>query len=190
MNNGVLYAMQIRRYLSFMREYDPMKDSTSRRDSESSPYTYRTDDGRGYTNPDGSHEYTDLILNNPEGYIIFLAKMMYLGNCSPASEHPARLDPRNTLENEAQLSVKEIWYPENRGIGYTCYGDMTAEESETYAAKAGDIATYLEEYMAKVIAGEEDINATYDTMIETCFDLGLQEVLDIKQAAHDRYLAR
>ncbi len=134
--------------------------------------------------------YTDLILNNPDGYIIFLAKMMYLGNCSPASEHPARLDPRNTLENEAQLSVKEIWYPENRGIGYTCYGDMTAEESETYAAKAGDIATYLEEYMAKVIAGEEDINATYDTMIETCFDLGLQEVLDIKQAAHDRYLQR
>ena len=67
---------------------------------------------------------------------------------------------------------------------------MTAVESELYAAKAGDIATYLEEYMAKVIAGVEDIDATYDAMIQNCFDLGLQEVLDIKQAAYDRYLNR
>ena len=134
--------------------------------------------------------FTDLILNNPDGYIMFVAKMLFLGNSTPAAEHPARLDPRNTLENEAQLSVKEVWYPENRGIGYTCYGDMTAVESELYAAKAGDIATYLEEYMAKVIEGVEDIDTTYDSMIQNCFDLGLQEVLDIKQAAYDRYLNR
>ena len=121
---------------------------------------------------------------------MFVAKMLFLGNSTPAAEHPARLDPRNTLENEAQLSVKEVWYPENRGIGYTCYGDMTAVESELYAAKAGDIATYLEEYMAKVIEGVEDIDTTYDSMIQNCFNLGLQEVLDIKQAAYDRYLNR
>ena len=63
-------------------------------------------------------------------------------------------------------------------------------ESETYAARAGDIATYLEEYMAKVIEGTENINETYDSMIQYCFDLGLQEVLDIKQAAYDRYMNR
>ena len=46
-----------------MREYDPMQDSTSRTDSQSSPYTYRTDDGRGYTTPDGSHGF----IYNPDG---------------------------------------------------------------------------------------------------------------------------
>lgn len=119
-----------------------------------------------------------------------MAKNVYLGTSSPASEHPARLDPRNTLENEVQQSVKDVWYPENRGTAYTYYGDMTAEESAIYAAKAGDIGTYLEEYMAKVIEGTEDINATYDEMLQNCFDLGLQEVLDIKQAAYDRYMSR
>ena len=44
--------------------------------------------------------------------------------------------------------------------------------------------------MAKVIAGVEDIDTTYDSMIQNCFDLGLQEVLNIKQAAYDRYLNR
>jgi serine protease Do len=46
-----------------MNEYDPMKDSASSKDSKSSPYTYRTDDGRGYTNPDGSHGF----IYNPDG---------------------------------------------------------------------------------------------------------------------------
>ena len=35
--------------------------------------------------------------------------------------------------------------------------------------------------MAKVIEGVEDIDTTYDSMIQNCFNLGLQEVLDIKQ---------
>lgn len=147
-------------------------------------------EGETYTMVDGTPIYTDLILNNPDGYSVWMAKNVYLGTSSPASEHPARLDPRNTLENEVQQSVKDVWYPENRGTAYTYYGDMTAEESAVYAAKAGDIGTYLEEYMAKVIEGTEDINATYDEMLQNCFDLGLQEVLDIKQAAYDRYMSR
>lgn len=147
-------------------------------------------EGETYTMEGDTPIFTDLILNNPDGYNVWMAKNVLLGTSTPAAEHPARLDPRNTLENEAQLSVKDVWYPENRGTGYTCYGDLTAEESEIYAAKAGDIATYLEEYMAKVIEGSENINETYDAMIQKCFDLGLQEVLDIKQAAHDRYLNR
>lgn len=147
-------------------------------------------EGETYYFEDGTPVFSDLILHNPDGYNIFMAKIMYLGSSAPSPEHPAMQDQRNTLENEAQMSVKDIWYPENRGIGYTCYGDLTAAESEIYAAKAGDIATYLEEYMAKVIEGTEDINATYDAMVQRCFDLGLQEVLDIKQAAYDRYMAR
>lgn len=40
-----------------MNEYDPMKDSASSQDPKSNPYTYRADDGRSYTNPDGSHGF-------------------------------------------------------------------------------------------------------------------------------------
>ncbi len=146
-------------------------------------------EGEAYEMVDGVPVFTELVTNN-EDYTFRGAIGVYVGGSSPASQHPARLDPRNSLENEVQVSSKEIWYPENRGTAYTCYGNMTAVESQTYAAKAGDIGTYLEEYMAKVVEGVVNIDETYDEMIATCFDLGLQEVLDIKQAAHDRYMNR
>jgi len=89
-----------------------------------------------------------------------------------------------------QQSCKDIWFPENRGTAHTCYGDMTVQKSEIYGAKAGDIGTYLEEYMGKVIDGSIDIDETYDEMLENCFSMGLQDVLDAKQAAHDRFMSR
>lgn len=46
-----------------MSQFDPMKDPTGKTDTEQNTYTYRTDDGRGYTNPDGSHGF----IYNPEG---------------------------------------------------------------------------------------------------------------------------
>ena len=47
----------------FMNEYDPMTDNASGSDRKQNSYTYRTDDGRGYTNPDGSHGF----IYNPDG---------------------------------------------------------------------------------------------------------------------------
>ena len=151
---------------------------------------YFGNEGEHYTMVDGTPVFTDLILHDPNGYGVFFATAITLGSSTPASQHPARLDPRNTLQNEVQQSCKDIWYPENRGTAYTCYGDMTAQESEIYAAKAGDVGTYLEEYMGKVIDGSVDISETYDEMIENCYSMGLQDILDVKQAAYDRYMNR
>ena len=46
-----------------MNQFDPMKDPKQNNDAEKNTYTYRTDDGRGYTNPDGSHGF----IYTPEG---------------------------------------------------------------------------------------------------------------------------
>ena len=67
---------------------------------------------------------------------------------------------------------------------------MTQEESEIYAAKAGDIGTYMEEYMGKVVDGTINIEDTYEEFLDNCYGMGLQDVLDVKQAAYDRYMLR
>ena len=75
-------------------------------------------------------------------------------------------------------------------------GKLQAHEDVTIYTKA-EWDTFME-YSDVVIAGQlislgDDIdcqNTTYDSMIQNCFNLGLQEVLDIKQAAYDRYLNR
>ena len=147
-------------------------------------------EGEHYTMVDGTPVFTDTILNDTSGYGVMFAIASKIGNSTPASQHPARRDPRNTLENEVQQSAKDIWYPESRGTAWTCYGDMTQEESEIYAAKAGDIGTYMEEYMGKVVDGTVDIEDTYEEFLDNCYAMGLQDVLDVKQAAYDRYMAR
>ena len=40
-----------------MSQFDPMKDPSGRDDAQKNTYTYRTEDGQGYTNPDGSHGF-------------------------------------------------------------------------------------------------------------------------------------
>ena len=147
-------------------------------------------EGEHYTIVDGTPIFTDVILNDTSGFGVMFAISSKIGNNTPASQHPARQDPRNTLENEIQQSVKDIWFPENRGTSWTCYGDMTQPESEIYGAKAGDIGTYMEEYMGKVVDGTVSIDDTYQEFLDNCFAMGLQDVLDVKQAAYDRYLER
>ena len=147
-------------------------------------------EGEHYTMEDGTPVFTDVILNDDSGYGVMYAISSKLGSATPATQHPARRDPRNTLENEVQQSVKDIWFPENRGTAWTCYGDMTAEESEIYGAKAGDVGTYMEEYMGKVLEGSVNIDETYQEMLDNCFAMGLQQILDVKQAAYDRYMER
>ena len=40
-----------------MNQFDPMNDPNQRIEAEKTPYTYRSDDGRGYVTPDGGHGY-------------------------------------------------------------------------------------------------------------------------------------
>ena len=147
-------------------------------------------EGEHYTIEDGTPVFTDVILNDDSGYGVMYAISTKLGSSTPATQHPARRDPRNTLENEVQQSVKDIWFPENRGTSWTCYGDMTTEESEIYGAKAGDVGTYVEEYMGRVLEGSANVDDTYQEMLDNCFTMGLQDILDVKQAAYDRYMSR
>ena len=43
---------------------------------------------------------------------------------------------------------------------------------------------------AAFITGQKDIEAEWDTYLKTLDDMGLQEVIDVYQAALDRYNAR
>lgn len=122
-----------------MNEYDPMKDSASRKESQSSPYTYRTDDGRGYTNPDGSHGF----IYNPDGAhserknrrykgaVIALSMVIvtlllaicclvgaFLAARSLSGENPGGDDPETTVE------------PNTSG-GLSINDDTSAQEDDT-----------------------------------------------------------
>lgn len=66
---------------------------------------------------------------------------------------------------------------------------MTAEESTRYSALYADIETYVAECTAKMITGLMPISE-YDNMVKQVMSLGIEECIEIQQAALDRYNAR
>ena len=67
---------------------------------------------------------------------------------------------------------------------------LTTEESERVTSRLNDIQTLVEEYTAKVILGETDLNSTWDSFVADVEAMDVADCVDAYQAAYDRYLAR
>lgn len=64
----------------------------------------------------------------------------------------------------------------------------TTEEIEKRNAVFKDITTYLEQAKAQFITGELDIDKDWDTYVSTVEQMNLAELMEIEQAAYDRYV--
>ena len=84
----------------------------------------------------------------------------------------------NVKENLVPYAV-EVLRPESL--------PLTDDEHDIYTDAWTDINKYVMEFQAAVLTGEKDADAEWDTFITNLNDMGLQDVLDVYQAALDRY---
>lgn len=87
-------------------------------------------------------------------------------------------------------SFLDIQMPVAVDVFYTSHLILTADEQDIYTDCWTDIETYINEMNAAFITGQKDIEAEWDTYVSTLYDMGLQDVIDVYQAALDRYNAR
>lgn len=64
---------------------------------------------------------------------------------------------------------------------------FTAEEQKVLDQKETAIQPFVEETTQKWILGAEDVEKNWDAYLKALNDLGIQEVIDIYQAAYERY---
>lgn len=92
--------------------------------------------------------------------------------------------------SEAALSCNHVWGSILDGDNdYPAAAAMTLDESDQYNQHAGDIVTICQEYTTKFITGEfplSDIESFREKIVTT----GIQDCIDAKQSAYDRYMAR
>lgn len=67
---------------------------------------------------------------------------------------------------------------------------LTEDEHDTYTDAWTDIDKYVKEFQADILTGEKDLDAEWDNFINQLEQMGLQDVIDVYQAALDRYNAR
>lgn len=148
-------------------------------------------EGQTYTIENGEPQFTDLILNNPQGFDWQLCQSLYI---NPGFPCLTDLSVQEMTYTEAQKAAVPTWVdaydsadetmPNERWLSYT------TEESQHKADLQNDIETYQTEMRLKFITGQLDIDAEWDNYCTALDGMGIHTMEEITQAAVDRYLAK
>jgi putative aldouronate transport system substrate-binding protein len=151
---------------------------------DGSKFYYMGVEGETFEEVDGELEYVDSIANPPEGSTFEqeLSKQLpWIG----ATQGIIKEDYFNGSESaETSLEaadkiepyVPEIW------AGFT----HTAEENDVLTSLGADIEKYVEESRDRFISGDLSFD-NWDSYVSDLENMGLDEYMDVKQAAYERY---
>ena len=150
-------------------------------------YNYGVE-GESYNMENGEIVYTDLIMNPADGYTPYtMTEAHVLVGYVASVTDPRRSD---AFSSEESIAALEVWNA-TQDNAYTMPAGvaLSTEESSRASALQSDLYTYVAECIPKFILGEMDIDADWDSFVESCNSMGLPEVVEIYQTAYDRYAA-
>ena len=146
-------------------------------------------EGVSYTMENGEPVYTDVIYNNPDGFIFQLARIMYCAASVPTFGDPRII--RDNVYSDDVIACTEVW-ESAYGSSESNISDavtMTTEESDEFYGKYTDIGTYAQTELLRFVVGDNSMDQ-WDTFVDTCKSMGIDDCVEIYQAAYDRYEAR
>lgn len=143
-------------------------------------------EGVTYKLKDGEFVYTDLVVNNPDGLSSDQVMMKYShGTNFPVIQRDNNLPTKYRQTTEAL----DIWRNTNHASHLLPSVTPTAEEADEMASIMNDINALVKDAELKIILAAEPVEA-YDKYVEQLKMLGIERVLEIQQAAYERYLKR
>ncbi len=146
-------------------------------------------EGVSYEMKDGKAVYTDLVMNNPDGWPLAQSLSKYVR----ANYNGPFVQDLNYLEQYLQLpTVKDcpqVWEVADASKHTVPNITPTQEESKELATITNELNTYIDEMTLKFIFGTESFDK-WDNYIQTLKDMKLDRALEIENAALERYEAR
>lgn len=147
-------------------------------------------EGESYTlDADGNANYTDLILNNPDGLSITHA----MGGYMRANYNGPFVQNERYAEQyyqfDSQKDAMDVWSNTNMKDHLIPPITPTVEESKEQAQYLTEINTYRNEMTLKFILGNASFDE-WDEYVETIQGMNLDRVLEIQNAALERYHSR
>ena len=92
--------------------------------------------------------------------------------------------------SEAAISCEDTWNDNiDNQNDYPVGAAMTVAEGDQYNRHAGDLVTLVKQYTAKFITGDEPLSGIPEFQ-QKLRDTGIQDCIDAKQSAYDRYMSR
>ena len=146
-------------------------------------------EGKSYElDEQGVPHYTEFITNNPDGHALDgMARSWALINwpgihadVMNAQRHPA----------DTQIVAYELWSNTDHDKYAVTHPQVVDEYLNDYTNLWVDIDQYINECRAKFISGEMSVEDDFDSYIQHLKDMGMDKVVEYKQATLDAYNAR
>lgn len=133
----------------------------------------------------GKPQFTDLILNNPNGLNAEEALRYY--TLSPGMS-AAYTDYHRELSSvpESSIAMMDAWAKDASDDYYPSAARMNSEENAEYSKIYSDISSYIEENTLSFITGAKSLNE-FDNFISNLKAMGIERCIELKQQALDRY---
>lgn len=137
----------------------------------------------------GKMSYTDLIINNPDGWTSSQASYVYLTDAWMPTRQLEEVF--NMAYTDEVLNAYDTWTNADPGddsmtIPMDC--QLNSDEMSEVFTLMSDCLTLFSENAAKVILGDLD-EAGFRQVIEDANGQGLDRITEIYQGAYDRYMA-
>lgn len=146
-------------------------------------------EGETYTMADGVPTYTELITKNPDGMTMAEA----LRNTTRCSQSASMIQSggysRQYYKEPQQQEAFAAWGKTLTDAYNIPMVTPTPEESSELARLQNELDTYRDEMVWKFILGTESFD-NYGKFIDQVKSMGIERIVEIKQAALDRYNAR
>ena len=147
-------------------------------------------EGKTYTKKtDGSYSLTKLVTANPDGMSAIDVLSSY--GCQMGLPHIMSEKRGEALLFEYDDDMRELFVTvsvETRPYARSglVLPPATEEESKVIADKSDDLTIYIWEMTSKFIIGTEDIDEKWDDFVSHVEELGVDDILAVKQAQYDR----
>jgi putative aldouronate transport system substrate-binding protein len=143
-------------------------------------------EGVTYSLENGKPVYSDLVVANPDGLSSDQVMLQYAHQTNfPMIQHDSQLEWKFEETNQA---VK-VWRMTKHEDYLLPPITPTTEEASELSVLMDGIDEYVKDAELRIILGVDPIDA-YDNMVKQLKLLGIERILEIKQAAYQRYVNR
>ena len=143
-------------------------------------------------NDAGEPEWSDLVMTYAGGTTT--AAFLY-ATATPTEYLPGVYDDAKFSYSYTDAMFAAEDYINNSSTGeydmpFGAENRISSEDSLTAAGLASDLNTYIEETVLSWIVGEQELNEdTWQTYVDNCYAMNLQDVIDIYQGGYDEFMS-
>ena len=143
-------------------------------------------EGETFNMVDGKPVYTDVISNNADGLSYDEAMRLYTYEPSwPGIYYDWERELQFVSEDDFQMCY--TWDDfDHEATYYPSYASLNLEETAEYSDIFSDLSTYIQENLLSFVTGSKSLDE-YDAFIETVKSMNLERVVELEQAALDRF---